>query len=121
MKNRTVCGYLFIIVCLAVSTHPKRATVAGETLPSAALPDDKKIVIRDYNWRDWPAAVLHYRLPPGRFKDGPVRVVAGDGQAVPAQINGDTLCFVAALPKGGTATFSLAEGEPAASALRIAT
>jgi len=85
------------------------------------LPADGRIVITEYGVRDWPKALVQYTVPGAKLKPGSVCLLGADGQAVPAQVDGETLAFVAALAKGATATFALGNGQPAQTSLRVTT
>lgn len=84
------------------------------------LPDDGRIVIQDYGYRDWAMGLVHYTVPAGKLKTGPVCLTTADGTAIPAQVDGNTLAFMASLAKGSNVTFILAAGKPAVSSLRVA-
>jgi hypothetical protein len=110
---RAFLSLLLVSACLAVT-----AAAAGP-LERRTLPADGTIVLRDYGYRDWPTALVHYTVPAGRLKSGPVCLTDDTGAPVPAQVNGDTLAFVASLPKGTTKRFTLTPGKPAVSSLRV--
>jgi hypothetical protein len=83
------------------------------------LPADGRVVIRDYGYRDWPTALVQYTVPAGKLKAGPMCLTTADGAAVPAQVDGDVLAFVASLAKGSNLTLTLAPGRPAISTLKV--
>jgi len=87
------------------------------------VPRDGKITLVDHGYRDWDAEVLHYRADPAAFPAGKVVLKDAAGTEVPSQIDDGILSFVAALPKGGSATYTLAPGtpDPALSSLRVST
>jgi hypothetical protein len=77
----------------------------------AGVPADGKIVIADYGCRDWGPELVNYTVDPARFRPGAVALVDGAGAPVPFQIDGATLSFVAAVPKGGIAAYALRSGD----------
>ena len=81
---------------------------AQADLPRAAVPADGKLVLRDYGNRDWGPELVQYRVDPQRFAPGKLVLTDAAGQAVPFQIEGDTLAFVATVGKGQTSTYTLA-------------
>lgn len=82
----------------------------------ASVPADGKITIADYGYRDWGPQLVNYTVDAARFRPGAVVLVDADGRPVPFQIDGDTLSFVAAVPKGGAATWTLKPGDARAAA-----
>lgn len=77
----------------------------------ASVPADGRITITDYGYRDWGPELVQYTVNTDRFK--PDRVVLIDSQAsrVPCQIDGNTLSFVAWVPKGSSASYTLRAGD----------
>lgn len=73
----------------------------------ASVPADGKMTITDYGYRDWGPELVHYTVDAARFKPGQVVLVDAEGGLVPHQIDGSTLSFVASVPKGGKATYTL--------------
>lgn len=80
-------------------------------LPTAAVPGDGRIVLTDYGFRDWGPEVVRYRLDTNRFPPGRLALTSEDDQPVPFQITKldqySVLSFVAAVPKGKSATYTL--------------
>ncbi len=87
---------------------------------AAVVDTDGRITIIDHGYRDWPAELLEYELGDRTLKDGPAHLADADGKAIPAQVEDGRLLFVAGLARGETATFTLGDGRPAASTLRVA-
>jgi hypothetical protein len=83
-----------------------------DPMARACVPADGKIIITDYGYRDWGPELVNYTVDPARFRPGTVWLVDEKGQAVPFQIDVATLSFVASVPKGGRATYTLETGEP---------
>ncbi len=114
LLNGLEFGLGFVLSTAACAAPPPAAGPQQNVLPA-----DGNITITDYGYRDWPASLLHYTVPAGKMKPGPVCLVDAAGNPVPAQVDGDTLAFVTSLAKGGTATFAVGTGKPAAPSLRI--
>ena len=89
------------------------ATVTGGEAPyrRAAVPADGKITLTDWGRRDWGPELVHYAVDTERFKPGKLALLDAQGRAVPFQIEGDTLSFVASLPKGESVTYTLQSSE----------
>ena len=88
-------------------------TMARSATPPtrAGVPADGRIAITDYGYRDWGPELVNYTVDPARFRPGTAALVDADGRPVPFQIDGDTVSFVASVPKGGTATWTLQSGD----------
>jgi len=71
------------------------------------VPDDGIIRLTDYGFRDWGPELVRYKLDTKKFEPGRLVLLAGDGKAVPFQIQNGTLMFVASVKKGQTATYNL--------------
>ncbi len=78
----------------------------------ATVPADGRMTITDYGYRDWGPELVSYTVDPGRFKPGQVVLVDGRGKPVPHQIDGNTLSFVASVPKGSSVTYILRARQP---------
>jgi hypothetical protein len=78
---------------------------------SARVPADGRITLTDYGYRDWAPDLLHYTVDTKAFKPGKVTLSDETGTPVPCQIDGTTLTFTAALPKGKTVSYTLASGK----------
>ena len=104
-------GYLVAAIFLAACSG---CALAQKTnLPvRATVPADGKITITDYGYRDWGPELVNYTVDPARFRPGGAWLVDDKGQVVPFQIDGATLSFVASVPKGGRAAYTLETGEP---------
>ncbi len=76
------------------------------------VPQDGVITLTDYGYRDWDPELVHYLVAPAFFRAGHCVLRDAAGAEVPCQIDGNVLSFVAGLPKGKQATFTLAPGKP---------
>ena len=85
------------------------AAAAGvdDPLRRAAVPDDGRITLTDYGYRDWGPELLEYRVDTKRFPPGRLVLLGPGGKAVPFQIDRGVLAFVASVPKGAHATYTL--------------
>ncbi len=110
---RTVLGCSLLAAMLMIQSN---AGAKGEkTTPRFVkdpikrkrVPANGKITITDYGYRDWGPELVHYTLNTKRFRPGRLALLDGTGKAVPFQIDGNTLTFVAAVPKGATVTYTL--------------
>ena len=79
----------------------------GDPLARSAVPEDGRIVMRDYGYRDWGPELVRYAVDAKRFPTGGLVLLDAAGKAVPFQIDGGVLAFVASVPKGGDATWTL--------------
>ena len=80
-------------------------------MPRSLVPEHGKICITDYGYRDWGPELVHYQLDTWQFPPGKLVLLDDAGQAVPFQIDGSVLAFVARVPKGSTACYSLQRSE----------
>jgi opacity protein-like surface antigen len=80
------------------------AAQAADAISPASVPADGKITITDYGYRDWGPELVQYTLDPARIQPRNVVLTDAHGGSVPCQIDGNTLSFVASVPKGGSAT-----------------
>ena len=78
------------------------------TRMGTVVPKDGRIRITDYGYRDWGPELVHYRLDTQRFPPGRLVLTDAAGKAVPFQVDGGVLAFVASVPKGETAVYALA-------------
>ncbi|HOF87015.1 MAG TPA: hypothetical protein PLZ36_02765 [Armatimonadota bacterium] len=97
------------------------ALLAGAALVSAQgyaehyapVPEDGVITLTDYGFREWGPELVRYTLDTARFKPGKLVLLNDAGQAVPFQLQktpkGTVLVFVAAVAKGGTSVYRLAD------------
>jgi len=76
-----------------------------------AVPDDGTIRLVDCGFRDWGPELVRFTLDTKKFEPGRLVLLASDGKAVPFQVQDGTLMFVAAVPKGKTATYTLQRAE----------
>lgn len=113
-RCRAVLTLAGLVAAAAVVAAPVPAGA-----PVAEVPKDGRIVLADYGYRDWAPALLRYRLGASGLKAGNVTVTDAAGVPVPAQVAGDELLFVATLAKGATATYTVANGAAAPTALKI--
>ena len=90
------------------------ALVAGQaacmegTRMGTAVPPDGRIRIADLGYRDWGPELVHYALDTARLRPGRLVLLDARGKAVPFQVEGGVLAFVATVPKGGEAVYALA-------------
>ncbi|HUW34417.1 MAG TPA: hypothetical protein VM223_22650 [Planctomycetota bacterium] len=80
-------------------------------LQMAAVPDDGVIRLADYGYRDWGPELVRYRIDAGRFQPGKLVLTGPDGAAVPFQVEGGVLSFVAELKKGQSVSYTLAAAD----------
>ncbi|OPZ25953.1 MAG: hypothetical protein BWZ02_02235 [Lentisphaerae bacterium ADurb.BinA184] len=83
------------------------AAPVPDPLTRRAVPADGKLTLTDYGIRGWGPELIHFTLDTKRFTPGQVTVIGPDGTAVPAQTDGETLAFVASLPKGQSVTYAV--------------
>lgn len=76
-----------------------------------AVPDDGKIILKNYSTREWGPEPVRYTLDTARFKPGCLVLLDETEKAVPFQIIGNTLTFVAALPLDATIIYTLRESQ----------
>ncbi|MBM4037709.1 MAG: hypothetical protein FJ290_04270, partial [Planctomycetes bacterium] len=93
--------------CAAVARRPQEAC--------RAVPPDGVIRLTDHGFRNWGPEVVRYAIDARKFPVGRLALTGEDGKAVPFQIKAEagksTLLFVAAVPKGKTATYTLKAAE----------
>ena len=77
----------------------------------AAVPADGRLTLTDYDRRDWGPELVHYRLDTKAFVPGKLALLGPDGKAVPFQVEGDLLAFVASLPQGKSVTYTLVKAD----------
>ena len=78
---------------------------AHDPMTRRTLPDDGHIVLRDYGYRAWGPELVQYTMHSPLA--GSHVLLNGDGEAVPFQVDGDTFAFVARVPRGDTASYTL--------------
>lgn len=83
------------------------AAPAASPVVRAAVPADGRIVLTDYGVRAWGPELVHYTVDTARFVPGRLALIGPDGRAVPFQIDDGVLSFVASLPRGQSAAYSL--------------
>ena len=107
----TRCTLLVVVLGLVVGAVPVAgAEPANDPMRRAEVPADGRISIADYGYRDWGPELVNYTADRARFQPGKVVLVDAQGERVPHQLDGDTLSFVASVPKGGSATYRLQPG-----------
>ncbi|MCY3020993.1 MAG: hypothetical protein NTW87_18410 [Planctomycetota bacterium] len=79
--------------------------------PLRAVPANGQIVLRDYGARDWGPELVHFLVDTARFVPGKLVLTDARAKAVPFQIEGGTLAFVASVGKGQTVTYTLAASD----------
>ena len=102
MRPLATCVLAVASSCLA---GPIR--MAADTMATAAVPDNGRIAITDYGYRDWGPELVHYRVDTARFPPGKLVLLDQAGRAVPFQIDDGVLSFVASAAKGKTTTYVL--------------
>ena len=86
------------------------AAWAAHAAPARSLiPADGRIVLADYGIRDWGPEPVSYQIDLKAFPPGKLALLASDGSAVPFQIESNILTFVACVPKGGSAVYTLSK------------
>lgn len=98
---------LAALIALCCSSAP-----AADPMVRARVPDDGRIVLADYGFRDWGPELVHYTVDAARYKPGETTLLDGREAEVPHQIDGNVLAFVASVPKGTTAVYRLRTGRP---------
>ena len=80
-----------------------------------SVPPDGRITITDHGYRDWGPELVHYALDTKAFPPGRLVLLDGAGRAVPFQVEEEAagggaaaLAFVASVPKGASAVYTLA-------------
>ncbi len=92
---------------LALLVAAGAPAAAEDTMTRRAVPADGRIALTDYGYRDWWPELVHYALDTTRFRAGKLVLLDPSGRAVPFQVEGNTLAFVAFLPRGETNTYHL--------------
>jgi hypothetical protein len=98
-----------LILCALLALAVVAALAVTDPMTRRAVPDDGKITLTDYGYRDWGPELVQYTVDPAKYAAG-VTVTDANGNTVPAQVNGNTLAFVASLPRGATATYLVKAG-----------
>ena len=86
-------------------------TGGGSPYSRAAVPADGRLSLTEYDIRDWGPELVHYTLDTKAFAPGKLALLGPDGKAVPFQVEGNTLAFVAALSQGQSVIYTLQESE----------
>ncbi|MGD0091492.1 MAG: hypothetical protein ABSE73_16355, partial [Planctomycetota bacterium] len=105
----TLSAALLVVVVwiiLVLLAHVPAAVSAA--ISRRVVPPDGKIVIQDYGARDWGPELVQFQLDTGRFVPGQLVLTDAQGRAVPFQIEGDMLAFVASVGKGQSVAYKLA-------------
>ncbi len=71
------------------------------------VPENGKICLTDYGYRDWGPELVHYQVDTGLFPPSKLVLLDDKEQAVPFQIDGSVLAFVARVSQGETACYTL--------------
>ena len=100
-------GWFVVSMLLLVTCGGCAAAQMADPTARARVPADGKITITDYGYRDWGPELVNYTVDPAHVSAETLSLVDASGKSVPFQIDGDTLSFVASVPKGGTATWAL--------------
>ncbi len=79
-----------------------------DPLQRAAVGEDGRITIADHGYRNWGPELVQYTLDTKRFRPGRLVLLDAAGEAVPFQIDGGVLAFVASVPKGAAGRYVLA-------------
>jgi len=96
----------FALVALVLTSGCASAGTA-DPMQRAQVPPDGVITIRDYGARDWGPELVNCTVDAQRFKPGKLVLLDAEGKAVPFQIDGGALSFVAFVGKGQTVTWTL--------------
>lgn len=83
------------------------SVAAAEAKEYRSVPEDGRIVLKDYKLRDWGPELVHYEVDTSRFPPGQLVLLDEDNQAIPFQIEDGVLSFVASLNKGGERLYQL--------------
>ncbi len=100
MRVLLLCGLLLCSLLSGVMP----AYAVEDAMSRRLLPDDGKMILCDYGYRDWGPELVQYTVKTASA--GAQVLLDSAGKAVPFQIDGTTLAFVAGVPRGGTATYS---------------
>lgn len=73
----------------------------------AVVPANGAIVLTEYGYRNWGPELVHYQIDTRAFQPGKLALLNPSGTAIPFQITGNTLSFVAALKKNQSVTYTL--------------
>ena len=115
MKMKWQAGAAVLMVTImAIGWASASSNEIRDPITRQRVPDDGRIELRDYGYRDWGPELVHYTLDAARFKPNAVSLVEAEGRLIPFQIDGNTLTFVASVPNGGEAVYLLTEGGPKA-------
>lgn len=99
---------LLAAACLGLVTSAVGAFGAVDSpYRRASVPADGKITLTDFGLRPWGPELVHYTLDTGKFVPGTLAITGPEGKPVPFQIEDGVLAFVAGVPQGGSATYTL--------------
>ena len=109
MGTDRIIGFLWrgALVSLCLTTLAINGGAAGAAPPRSAVPADGNIVLTDFGMRDWGPELVHYTFDPKVFAVGKLVLLGPDGEAIPFQVDGDQLAFVATVPRGESVTYAL--------------
>lgn len=105
MRN-IIFNFLLALVVLLITTAAFSQGVT-DPMQRASVPADGRMTMTDYGYRDWGPELVNYTVDTAKFHPGALVLLDGAGKAVPFQIDGNTLSYVAAVPDGGTVTYTL--------------
>jgi hypothetical protein len=115
-SRSAACGFSFktiadglavLAASIAFLSGVQSANGASAEPFMASVPGNGSIVLKDYNYRNWGPELVHYQVDTATFIPGRLVLLNSDGIAVPFQINGDVLSFVAQLNKNQTTAYTL--------------
>ncbi|MHB9134757.1 MAG: hypothetical protein ACYDBB_27115 [Armatimonadota bacterium] len=79
----------------------------ADPVARALVPANGKMSITEYGYRDWGPELVEYTVDATKFKANAVALVDGAGTAIPFQIDGNTLSFVASVARNQSVTYTL--------------
>ncbi len=94
-------------VACFVSYYASHAAEPALPTRKAEVPQNGEIRLTEYGYRNWGPELVRYRIDPKQFPQRNNVLLGPDGNAVPFQINGGMLSFVAELAKGQTVEYKL--------------
>jgi len=98
---------------IALACCPVSPAESLDPMVRAGVPADGKLTLADYGYRDWGPELVQYTADPTRFNPARVVLVDAQGAWVPHQIDQGVLSFVASVPKGASATYTLRQKDAA--------
>jgi hypothetical protein len=93
-------GFLFSLQCARASGLPPAGRMAE-------VPGNGSIRLAEFGYRNWGPEPVHYRINTNTFKPGKFALLEAGGAAVPFQVSGGVLTFVARLDKNQTVNYTL--------------